>query len=293
MAVEQLRDVRRRIGSVQSTKKITRAMELIATARIAKAQQRVEAARPYRMEITRVLAKLVADGPPEHALLRPPAEINRLGLVVITSDRGLVGPYNANVLRTAERHRKDASTLIVVGRKAWSYFRARGRQVDSAYAGMGESPTYADARRVTGEVMAAYQAQGLDAVYLVYTQFLSVATQRVVLHRLLPVERFDRPVEECARGPYELEPGEPAAILDRLLPRYVEAHLLAALLDASASEQAARQRAMKAATDNAEDLVKTLTRVANQARQSEITAEIMEIVGGAEALRRSAGNGKG
>jgi F-type H+-transporting ATPase subunit gamma len=284
MPAAQQRQIRRRIHSVRSTKKVTRAMELIAASRIVKAQQRVAAARPYAEAITRVVGRVVSEGAADHPLLRPPGEVRRIGLVVLTGDRGLAGPYNSNVLRTVER--EAGSALIVVGRRAHSYFRYRGYEIHRAHQGMSESPTYDDARRVANDVMALYETGAVDAVDIIFTQFLSSATQRVVRRRLLPVEGLaDR---ETPRAGYELEPGEPAVILDRLLPRYVEARLFAALLDASASEHAARQRAMKAATENADDLVKTLTRAANQARQRDITTEIVEIVGGAEAMRQVA-----
>jgi F-type H+-transporting ATPase subunit gamma len=315
MAVAKLRQVRRRIRSVQSTKKITRAMELIAASRIVKAQQRVAAARPYSEEITKVIANLAATGA-EHPLLAKRDPMAKIGLVVLSADRGLAGSYNSNVIRTGESRLRQFEEeggaggsgvspgdrgyeLFLVGRKAQGYFRFRGYSIKGAYLGMSDTPSYEDARTVAGEVMAAYEAGEVDIVEVAYTQFLSAATQRPVLRRLLPVEGFDgngeasRGAERSEGGDrdagtgYEFEPEDPAAILDKLLPRYVEARLFAAMLDASASEHAARQRAMKAATDNADDLIKTLTRVANRARQTEITTEIMEIVGGAEALRQA------
>jgi F-type H+-transporting ATPase subunit gamma len=285
----ELRQLQRRIRSVQSTRKITRAMEMIATSRIVKAQQRVVAARTYTEEITRIIANLTASAEAgDHPLLRPRDEIRRMGVVVLAADRGLAGAYNANVVRRAEadiRSTDRPARLFLVGRKAESHFRHRGYEIHRAYGGMSDSPGPDDAHRLAADVIAAYEQGAVDAVDLVATQFLSLGTQRAAVRRLLPVERFG-PQPGCAGG-YELEPGEPMAILDRLLPRYVEARLFAALLDASASEYAARQRAMKAATDNADDLVTSLRRSANQVRQAEITTEIMEIVGGAEALRPS------
>jgi F-type H+-transporting ATPase subunit gamma len=308
MAVAKLRQVRRRIRSVQSTKKITRAMELIAASRIVKAQQRVAAARPYSEEITKVIANLAATGA-EHPLLTKRDPVGKIGLVVLSADRGLAGSYNSNVIRTGESRLRQFQSegeagdsrgaagdrgyeLFLVGRKAQGYFRFRGYSIKAAYIGMSDTPSYEDAREVAGAVMAAYEAGEADIVEVAYTQFLSAATQRPVLRRLLPVERPDGNGEatqgsEGSETAYEFEPEDPTAILDKLLPRYVEARLFAAMLDASASEHAARQRAMKAATDNADDLIKTLSRVANRARQAEITTEIMEIVGGAEALRQS------
>jgi F-type H+-transporting ATPase subunit gamma len=300
MAVAKLRQVRRRIRSVQSTKKITRAMELIAASRIVKAQQRVAAARPYSEEITKVIANLAAAGA-EHPLLAKRDPMAKIGLVVLSADRGLAGSYNSNVIRTGESRVRQFEgeggsgyELFLVGRKAQGYFRFRGYSIKGAYLGMSDTPSYEDARKVAGEVMAAYEAGEVDIVEVAYTQFLSASTQRPVLRRLLPVEGFEGNGEATQGSEggdhgtgYEFEPEDPAAILDKLLPRYIEARLFAAMLDASASEHAARQRAMKAATDNADDLIKTLRRVANRARQAEITTEIMEIVGGAEALRQS------
>jgi F-type H+-transporting ATPase subunit gamma len=209
-----------------------------------------------------------------------------MGLVIVGGDRGLAGAYNGNVLRRAESHRATVgreAALFVVGRKAAGHFRYRGDPIQRAYAGLTDRPTYEDARRVAADVLAAFGAGDVDAVDVVTTLFLSVATQRVTLFRLLPVEV----VAAGGRGTrYELEPGEPTAILDRLLPRYVEARLFSALLDAAASEHAARQRAMTAATDNADELIKTLTRMSNRVRQTEITTQLVEIVGGAQALRR-------
>ena len=301
----QLRVYKRRIRSVTATKKITRAMEMIAASRIVKAQQRVAAARPYAEEIHKVVANLASKGA-EHPLLEKRERLDTIGLVVLTSDRGLAGAYNSNVIRTGEARLRrfqaeegSGYELFVVGRKGLSYFRFRDYSIKGAYLGMSDSPTYDDARNVADEVLAAYEAGEVDIVEVAYTQFLSVSTQRPVLRRLLPVEEFDEDGDEPDVGddqessPYEYEPEEPAAILDRLLPRYVEARMFAAMLDASASEHAARQRAMKAATDNAEELIKTLTRDANRARQSEITTEIMEVVGGAEALRQSADGQQG
>jgi F-type H+-transporting ATPase subunit gamma len=296
MPPAQIRQVRRRIRSVESTRKVTRAMGLVATSRILKAQRRLAAARPYFDEISRVVGNVVADGGRDHRLLRTREDIGRIGLVVLAADRGLAGAYNANVLRLAERHLRKAGSgtagyaLFLVGRKAEAYFRYRGYEIRTTHEGMSDAPAYEDARLVAGEALAAYDAGDVDIVEVVSTQFLSMATQRAVRRRLLPVESFDGHPRATA---YELEPGEPAVLLDLLLPRYVEACLFAALLDAAASEHAARQRAMKAASDNAAELVRTLRREANQARQAEITTEIMEIVGGAEALRRSTEDDRG
>lgn len=298
MASGQERVLRRRIRSVQSTKKITRAMELIAASRIVRAQQGVAAARPYSERITEVLRNLAAAGALDHPILRPREEVRAELFVVVTADRGLAGGYNASVLRAADRALADARavgrevSLVVAGRKAESYFRYRGEPVAAAFSGFSEQPNYEDARRIGEAVLERYGAGEADQVDVVSTRFLSLGTQRVVVSRLLPL-----PTEGLGTagsgGPlsadYEFEPS-PEAILERLLDPYVEARIFAALLDAAASEHAARQRAMKAATDNAEELIKGLSIVANKVRQAGITTEIMEIVGGAEALRQASGS---
>jgi F-type H+-transporting ATPase subunit gamma len=293
VASGQERILRRRIRSVQSTKKITRAMELIAASRIVKAQQRVAAARPYSEQITEVIRQLAASGAVlDHPLLQERTPVRSVGYIVISADRGLAGAYNSSVLRTAERavqasqaDGKDYS-LSLAGRKALGYFRYRGYTIDDSATGFSEQPTYEDAQKVAQPIMQRYQDSEVDQVELVYTRFLSVGSQRVVTSRLLPLEK--EAIQDLASGgptaDYEFEP-EPSGILDRLLPRYVEGRVYAAMLDAAASEQAARQRAMKSATDNAEDLIKNLATVANKVRQAGITTEIMEVVGGAEALR--------
>jgi F-type H+-transporting ATPase subunit gamma len=298
MAGGQERILRRRIKSVQSTKKITRAMELISASRIGKAQQRVAAARPYSEQITEVIRNLAAGGAGNDSpLLQPRDEIRRVAYVVITADRGLAGAYNSNVIRAAERSikRRQAEgqdyALVLVGKKALSYFRYRGYRIDAHFEGLTDQPRYDQAKEVAAAVIDPFLAGDTDRVELVYTQFLSVGSQRVVERRFLPLDT--KAVTEAREGDgptadYEFEPS-PGAILERLLPRYVEARLYAALLDASASEHAARQRAMKSATDNADELIKSLTRVMNRARQDTITTEIMEIVGGAEALRADEG----
>jgi F-type H+-transporting ATPase subunit gamma len=306
VASGQERTLRRRIKSIQSTKKITRAMELIAASRIVKAQQRVAAARPYSEQITAVMGNLAAGGAGlDHPLLQERDPVRKVGLIVISADRGLAGAYNSTVIRAGERallaHGREGRDyeLTLAGRKAESYFRYRGYRIGDSFSGFSEQPTYEDARTVAQAAMARYERGsgdegGTDQVELVYTRFFSIGTQKVVNVRLLPLERGA--IEDAAAsgdGPqaaYEFEP-EPAQILERLLPRYVEGRVFAAMLDAAASEQAARQRAMKAATDNAEDLIKKLSTVANKVRQAGITTEIMEIVGGAEALRQAKGGG--
>jgi F-type H+-transporting ATPase subunit gamma len=297
MAGGQERILRRRIKTVESTKKITKAMELIAASRIVKAQARVAAARPYSEKITEVLHNLAAGGASgDHPLLNPREQITTVAYVVVTADRGLAGGYNNNVIRAAERamraerERGRAVKLYVVGKKANNYFKFRRAAIEAAFLGVTDQPTYEQAREIAAAVATAFNDADVDAVHVVYTQFLSAGTQRVVQRQLMPLEREQLESApqhgEVLTASYEFEPS-PEEILGRLLPRYAEARLFAALLDASASEHAARQRAMKAATDNAEELIKNLSRVMNRARQDAITTEIMEIVGGAEALRQS------
>jgi F-type H+-transporting ATPase subunit gamma len=294
MAGGQERILRRRIKTVESTKKITKAMELIAASRIVKAQGRVAAARPYSERITEVIRNLAAGGAGlDHPLLKQNENPHTIAYVAVTADRGLAGGYNNNVIRTTERAmRADReagreSKLFVVGKKALGYFRFRAVPIEASFLGVTDQPLYEQARDVAAAVAAAFSDQTVDAVKLVYTQFLSAGTQRVVVHQLMPLDTSDI-AEASAEGgsSYEFEPGA-GEILEHLLPRYAEARLFAAFLDASASEHAARQRAMKSATDNAEELIKSLSRVMNRARQDAITTEIMEIVGGAEALRQS------
>ncbi|MEA2703577.1 MAG: F-type H+-transporting ATPase subunit gamma [Actinomycetota bacterium] len=308
MASGKERALRRRITSVKSTKKITRAMELIAASRIVKAQQRVAAARPYAEQITEVMRNLAGGGAGlDHPLLGERDEVKNVGFVVLSADKGLAGAYNSAVIRAAERAIQEVRakgqgySLTLAGRKAEGYFRYRGYKIEDSFTGFSEQPTYEDARRLAEGPMRRYEEGELDRVELVYTRFLSLGSQRVVTVRLLPLERAA--LEEASpsssssgggSGPkadYEFEP-EPSQILEELVPRYVEGRIFAALLDASASEQAARQRAMKAATDNAEELIKTLSITANKVRQAGITTEIMEIVGGAEALRQAKSDGK-
>jgi F-type H+-transporting ATPase subunit gamma len=294
MAGGQERILRGRIRSVQATKKITRAMELIAASRIVKAQQRVAAAVPYSDQITVVVKDLAAaGGSTASPLLAGRAEVRNVAYVVITADRGLCGGYNAGVQRAAEGEIKadvlngrDYS-VVAVGRKAESYFRFRGYRIESTFAGFSDTPTYANAKAIAQHVMDLFVTEQVDRVELVYTRFVSAGTQEVVQRPLVPLER--ETVASSDGGPaadFEYEP-DPTTILDALLPKYVEARIYAALLNAAASEHAFRQRAMKAATDNAEELIKNLSRIMNRARQDSITTEIMEIVSGAEALAGS------
>lgn len=295
MASAELRLIRRRIRSVQSTMKITRAMELIATSRIAKAQLRVAAAQPYTDKMTEVIRNIAAaSGRLSHPLLER-REVNTVGVVIVTSDRGLAGAYNSTVMRLAERqlldHRHQGKTvrLYTVGKKAQSYFRYRKYHIEQSFLGVTDTPSYISARTIANIVLNEYQEGAVDSVDVFTTRFFSAFTQTAVLWPLLPIEPptaepSDEAVDEAAPvAGYNFEP-DPDEILNRLLPRYLEATVFGILLEASASEHAARRRAMKAATENAEELTTVLTRRANQARQAEITTEISEIVGGAEAL---------
>jgi F-type H+-transporting ATPase subunit gamma len=294
----QERALRRRIRSVQATKKITKAMELIATSRIVKAQQRVAAARPYSERITEVIRNLAAAGAGgDSPLLAERDDVRTVAYVVIAADRGLCGAYNSSVIRAAERsmQRQRAegrqTRLVTVGKKAASYFRFRGWDIDGRFEGFADQPAYKDARSIAEHVVTRFESGEYDLVELAYTRFLSVASQRVVIRRFVPLDQSM--IEQAAEGPhadYEFEP-EPQEILDRLLPRYAEARLYAALLDGAASFLAAQQRAMKSATDNAEDLIVRYSRAMNRARQDAITTEIMEIVGGAEAMRAAKADG--
>jgi F-type H+-transporting ATPase subunit gamma len=296
MAGGQERVLRRRIKSVQSTKKITRAMELIAATRVVKAQQRATAAKPYSRQITRVIENLAAGGTAvEHPLLREATDVKRVGLIAITSDRGLAGAYNTSVIRATEREVMAAElegkdySLVLIGKKAESYFRFRGYRVDAAFTGMSDTPRYEDAKAVADKVAELFESGHVDVVILVYTEFLSVGSQKVTVRRFLPLESAAVVAtagqgDKAAVTSVEFEPS-PEAVLTALLPRYVEARLFGALLESAASEHASRQRAMKSATDNAEELRIKLSRQMNRARQDSITTEIMEIVGGAEAMR--------
>ena len=299
MAGGQERILRERIRTVQSTKKITRAMELIAASRIVKAQQRVHAAVPYSEQITNVVRDLAAAGASsDHPLLAGrQSDAPKAMYLAIAADRGLCGGYNAGVQRAAEGEIKadvlqgrDYS-VIAVGRKAESYFRFRGYKIKARFAGFSDAPSYANAKEIGQYVVDLFVNGEVDRIELVYTRFISAGSQEVVQRPLVPLERDTvaggdgRHATDDA-GPaadFEYEP-DPTTILDSLLPKYVEARIYAALLNAAASEHAFRQRAMKSATDNADELIKNLSRIMNRARQDSITTEIMEIVSGAEAL---------
>lgn len=265
-------------------------MEMIAASRIVRAQQRVRAARPYAEQIHEVIRGLAASNEvADHPLLATHPEIRRVGLVVLTSDRGLAGAYNSNVLRLAEQLLREEERegheleLYQVGRKGEGYFRYRGRQPDRLWTGVSDRPAYEDAQSVASAVMSSYSQGELDRVWVVYTRFQSSLTQIPTRMQLLPVDPGEFEGGREIPPEFLFEPS-PEAILERLIPRYVEAKLFSAMLEAAASEHASRQRAMKSATDNAEEVVENLSRVMNQARQDQITTEISEIVGGAEAL---------
>ncbi|MEY9864103.1 F-type H+-transporting ATPase subunit gamma [Catenulispora sp. GAS73] len=292
----QLRVYRRRIASVKATKQITRAQELIATARIVKAQQKVAASTPYAEEITRAVSAVASRSNASHALTterEPQAGIRpKAAVVVVTSDRGFCGGYNTNVLREAEqlmqllREQGKEPVRYVVGRKGVAYNSFRERAMAGTWVGFSDNPAYTDARAVADEVIASFLAEdGIDEIHLVSTRFISMLSQQPTTVRILPLQ-YEETTEPPAGGVfplYEFEPS-PERVLDALLPQYVRARVYNAMLQSAASEHAARRRAMKSATDNASDLIDNLTRLANAARQADITQEISEIVGGANAL---------
>jgi len=293
----QERILRERIRSVQATKKITRAMELIAASRIVKAQQRVSAAVPYSELITKVVGDLAAaGGSGSSPLLAGRSDVKNVCYVAIAADRGLCGGYNAGVLRATEGEIKVDTinglghSIIAIGRKAEGYFGYRGYNIAKSYTGFTDSPTYEIAKEIGQYVTEMFVSGQIDRVEIVYTRFVSSGNQEVVQRPLIPLGREIAQGGDAKNdegGDYEFEP-TPELILETLLPRYVEARVYAALLNAAASEHAFRQRAMKAATDNAEELISNLSRIMNRARQDSITTEIMEIVSGAEAM--SSGN---
>jgi len=301
-----LRELRGRIRSAGSIKKITKAQELIATSRIAKAQARVEAARPYSTEITNMLTELASASALDHPLLVQRENPKRAAVLVVSSDRGLCGAYNANVLRQSEelfallREEGKNPVLYTVGRKALGYFSFRQREVTDSWTGFSERPTYENAREIADTLVAAFMSGaddegddagadgilGVDELHIVFTEFKSMLSQSAVARRIAPMVVEYVEDDSADDGPHTLfsfEP-DPETLFDALLPRYVATRVYAALLEAAASESASRRRAMKSATDNADDLIKDLTLMANRERQAQITQEISEIVGGANAL---------
>jgi F-type H+-transporting ATPase subunit gamma len=292
MASAQLRDTRRRIRSVEAIKKITRAMELIATSRIPKAQARVNASKPYTAKLIEVIENVGAAGAGAKHRLLEQREIKTVGLLVVSSDRGLAGSYASNVIRLAEsrireldREGKDV-VLYAVGKKAQAYFRYRGFRIEGSFLGVTDTPGYGDARAVASSAVTAFATGRIDSVEVFFTRYQTAMTQVPTRVDLLPITPPEKAESDGPTATYEFEPS-PEEILDRLLPRYVEATVFNVLLEASASEHSARRRAMKAATDNAEELIRVLSVQANRARQAEITTAITEIVGGAEALAES------
>jgi F-type H+-transporting ATPase subunit gamma len=302
-----LRELRGRIRSAGSIKKITKAQEMIATSRIGKAQARLQAARPYATEITNMLTALAEEAALDHPLLVERPEPKRAGVLVVSSDRGLCGAYNSSILRRAEelfsRLRADGKTpvLYTVGRKALGYYTFRNWDISESWTGFSERPSYEDATAVAETLVGAFMAgadgdeerpgqdaqPGVDELHIVYTEFKSMMSQSAEAHRIAPM--VVEYIEED-RGPHTLYSFEPDAttLFESLLPRYLITRVYAALLESAASELASRQRAMKSASDNADDLIKALTLEANRERQAQITQEISEIVGGANALAEAA-----
>ncbi|WP_018685664.1 F0F1 ATP synthase subunit gamma [Actinokineospora enzanensis] len=302
----QLREIRQRIKSAQSFKKIFKAQELIATSRISKAQARVAAAKPYADEITSVLTALATaatnlDSP----LLAERPRYRRAGVLVVTSDRGLCGGYNANAIKRAEeliqllKDQGKTPVVWVIGRKGLNYYRFRQREVRGSWTGFSERPSYVDATAASQTMIQSFLhgeddvddkpgldgVLGVDELHIVYTEFRSMLSQRPVATRIAPLELeyVEKPAAGTLSSAYAFEPSADV-LLDNLLPKYINTRIYAALLESAASESAARRTAMKSATDNADELVKSFTRVANQVRQAQITQEISEIVGGVEAL---------
>ncbi|CAN5318038.1 F0F1 ATP synthase subunit gamma [soil metagenome] len=292
----QLRVYRQKIKSAQTTKKITRAMELIAASRIQKALVRVSASAPYARAVTRAVSAVATYSNVSHVLTTEPAKIERAAIVVFASDRGLAGAFNSNVLRESE----ELSTLLksqgkdvifyVVGRRGVGYFNFRRRTIEEAWTGDTDKPTFATAAAI-GEAVVNRFVQptsegGVDEIHIVYNRFVSMLTQSPEVVRLLPlevVEGVEEPGDAPALPLYEFEP-DANTVLDALLPVYIDSRIFNALLQSAASKHAATQKAMKSASDNADKLIRDYTRLANNARQSEITQQISEIVGGADAL---------
>ncbi len=291
-----LRDIKNRITSVQSTRQITRTMEMVSTAKIRKAQERIENARPYALAMTEVLGNVVkAAGDVKHPLLEVREDRSKVCLIAVTSDRGLAGAFNSNIIRMTERMMAELEEqgleveLIVVGKKAVGYFRYRGIEPAMSLVGISDKPSYANARQIAARVMDEYGDASVDAVYVLFNRFKSLAEQKPETHQLLPIEHSVLDQAEAdveARGlslEYLFEPSS-EQVLKNLLPTYVEALIYRSVLESAASEHAARRTAMKSATDNATEMITTLTRSYNRARQAAITTEIAEIVGGAAAL---------
>jgi F-type H+-transporting ATPase subunit gamma len=295
----QLRVYKRRIRSVSATKKITKAMEMISASRIVKAQRAVAASTPYANELTRAVTAVATRSNAKHPLTTENPDATRAAVLLVTADRGLAGGYSSNAIKVAtqltERLAAEGKEVVtyIVGRKGVGFYNFRNRPVAESWTGFSDKPTYADAKRVASTLIEAFVADtadgGVDELHIVSTEFVSMLTQNAVDARLLPLhlDEVAEEREESAKAEifplYDFEPSA-EGVLDALLPRYVESRIYNALLQSAASEHAARRRAMKSATDNAEELIRSLTRLANSARQAEITQEISEIVGGANAL---------
>ncbi|MBD9730437.1 F0F1 ATP synthase subunit gamma [Streptomyces sp. H28] len=293
----QLRVYKRRIRSVTATKKITKAMEMIAASRVVKAQRKVRASSPYAEELTRAVTAVGTGSDTKHPLTTEAENPTRAAVLLLTSDRGLAGAFNANAIKAAEqltarleREGKQVDTYIV-GRRGLAHYNFRERKVTESFSGFTDDPSYADAKKVAAPLIEAIETDtadgGVDELHLVYTEFVSMMTQTAVGARLLPLRLEEVAEESSAKDEilplYDFEPSA-EDVLDALLPRYVESRIYNALLQSAASKHAATRRAMKSATDNAGELINTLSRLANAARQAEITQEISEIVGGASAL---------
>ena len=287
---------RNKINSTTALKKIFSAMELIATSRIAKARAQVEASSPYARAITRAVSAVATYSDIDHPLTTEKPRVERAAVLLITSDRGMAGAYSSNVIKEGERltellrERGVEAVPYLVGRKGIGFYRFRRRHIEQEWSGFSEAPTYERAREIGDKLVdafiAGHEEGGVDEIHVVFTRFVNMVTQRPEVIRLLPlevVEGVEVPEQEDLLPLYDFEPN-PEQVLDTLLPRYIGSRIYNCLLQASASEQAARQRAMKTASDNAQDVIRNYTRLANQARQAEITQEISEIVGGADAL---------
>jgi F-type H+-transporting ATPase subunit gamma len=293
----QLRIYRRRMRSVKATKKITKAMELISASRIVKAQQRVAASTPYANELTRAVSAVATFSSTDHPLTTESENPKRAAVLIISADRGMAGAYSNNAIKEGEqlvallRERGLETKSYLVGRKAVSYYKFRNREIAGQWTGFSDNPTYEDAREVADALIEAFildaqvDVNGVDEIHIIFTEFKSMLTQNAMAKRMLPLEvvESETPAPAGFLQMYEFEPNA-EIVLDALLPRYIQARVFNAMLQSAASEHAARRRAMKSATDNADDLIKSLTRLANAARQAEITQEISEIVGGADAL---------
>ncbi len=282
--------------SVKATKKITKAMELISASRIVKAQQRVTASTPYANELTRAVSAVATYSSTNHPLTTQHDNPRRAAILIISADRGMAGAYSTNAIKEGEklaallRERGLQVSNFLVGRKAVNYYKFRNREMAGTWTGFSDNPTYENAKEIADALLSAFLADstdsnGVDEIHIIFTQFKSMLTQEATAKRMIPLEVVESsaPVPTGLLPMYEFEPNA-GEVLNALLPRYIEARIFNAMLQSAASEHAARRRAMKSATDNAEDLIKSLTRLANAARQAEITQEISEIVGGADAL---------